>query len=88
MGCGRITFQVGGVSKGSGVRYVLDRLGIAAHECMVFGDWLNDLSMFELGGINVAMANAVPELLERAHHITEWDCETDGIARFLETWVL
>ncbi len=82
-GTARVVIQQRGVTKGSGVLELCRFQGVAPEECMVFGDWHNDLSMFEVGCINVAMVNAVPELRERAHHITERNNEADGVAHFL-----
>jgi hydroxymethylpyrimidine pyrophosphatase-like HAD family hydrolase len=50
----RIALQPAGTSKGSGLRHLLDLLGLTPEDCMVFGDWHNDLHMFEVGGVNVA----------------------------------
>ena len=58
----RLTLQPAGISKGSGLRHLLDLLGLEPGECMVFGDWHNDLHMFEVGGVNVAMGNAVDDV--------------------------
>lgn len=84
LGSTRVTFQPRGVSKGSGVESLLAQLGVAPAECLVFGDWHNDLPMFQIGCVNVAMANAVPEVKQLAHYTTEHTCEEDGVARFLE----
>lgn len=84
MGVRRVTFQPAGVDKGTGVLEVAHRLGIEARDCMVFGDWLNDLPMFGIGAVSVAMSNAVPEVLEAANHVTDFSCEEDGVARFLQ----
>ena len=80
----RITFQPAGVSKGSGVVDLANSLGIEAQDCMVFGDWHNDRPMFEVGATGVAMNNAVPEVKALADHVTQRDCENDGVAHFLE----
>jgi Cof subfamily protein (haloacid dehalogenase superfamily) len=79
----RVTLQSRGVSKGSGVELLASELGLEIADCLVFGDWLNDLSMFATGARAVAMANAVPEVKEAADEVTEYDCESDGVARFL-----
>lgn len=83
-GTGRVVIQQRDVTKGSGVRELCRYHRIDPGECLVFGDWYNDLSMFEVGCTNVAMANAMPEVRARAHHITEQDNEADGVAHFLE----
>ncbi|MDX1382831.1 MAG: HAD family hydrolase [Thermoanaerobaculia bacterium] len=72
------------VDKGTGVLETAAELGVEAEEVMVFGDWLNDLPMFRIGVVGVAMANAVPEVQEAADHVTEATCDEDGVARFLE----
>ena len=84
LGTTRLTLQPAGTSKGSGLRHLLDLLGLEPAECMVFGDWHNDLHMFEVGGVNVAMANAVDEVKAAAHIVLERSCEEHGVACFLE----
>ena len=83
MGGSRLAIQPPKTTKGSGVQNALEILGIGAQECMVFGDWHNDISMFEIGCVNVAMANAVDEVVALADHVTEHTSENDGVARFL-----
>jgi len=84
----RLTLQPAGTSKGSGVRHLLDLHGFQPEECMVFGDWHNDIHMFAVGGVSVAMANAVDELKAVAGVVLEHTCEEDGVACFLETQFL
>ena len=88
LGCQRISFQPQGVDKGSGVLGVARQLGIEPAECMVFGDWLNDLPMFEIGAVGVAMSNAVGEVHAASTYVTDHSCEDDGVARFLESHFL
>jgi len=83
LGRERLTFQPRDVNKGTAVRRLCDRLGVAPAECMVFGDWFNDVPLFRAGCFNVAMANAQPEVKALAHRVTPLDCEHDGVARFL-----
>ena len=81
---GRVILQRDDVTKGSGVATLCAGIGIEPGQCMVFGDWFNDLPMFDAGCVNVAMHNGQPKLRERADHITRRDCEHDGVADFLE----
>lgn len=87
LGEARITLQRRGVSKGAALAELIDRLEVDRADVMAFGDWLNDLSMFEVAGTAVAMANAVDPVKDAADHVTEHDCDDDGVARFLETLV-
>ena len=83
-GTTRITLQPAGTSKGSGLRHLLDLHWLEPEDCMVFGDWHNDLHMFAVGGVNVAMANAVDEVKAAAEIVLDRTCEEDGVACFLE----
>ncbi|KAL8139266.1 hypothetical protein V2J09_005287 [Rumex salicifolius] len=46
-----------GTSKGSGVRMLLDHLGVSAQEVMAIGDGENDVEMLELASFGVALSN-------------------------------
>lgn len=58
------------VSKGNGLVFLADYLGVPMKETIVIGDNLNDLSMFEVAGMKVAMANAVEVLKRKADFVT------------------
>ena len=51
-----------GVNKGSALRQLADHLGIRLERIAVIGDGGNDVSMFEVAGLAVAMGNAAPEV--------------------------
>jgi Cof subfamily protein (haloacid dehalogenase superfamily) len=70
-------------SKESAVAKVLERLGISPADAMVFGDDFNDLGLFRLCGIPVAMGNAIAELKEIARSVTT-DNDHEGVATVLE----
>ncbi|MBQ2693112.1 MAG: HAD hydrolase family protein, partial [Clostridia bacterium] len=70
-------------NKGEALRSLAAEMGVDLSETMVFGDALNDLSMFIDEWTCVAMGNACPELKEKADFITT-DVEDDGIYRACE----
>ncbi len=53
---------------------VMERLGVSADETAFIGDDLPDLGCFDLVGIGVAPADAVPEVRQRARYV----CEAPG----------
>jgi Cof subfamily protein (haloacid dehalogenase superfamily) len=57
-----------GVTKGVAVRRLQETLGVAPEQTVVFGDYLNDLEMLDAGAWSFAMADAHPEVLERARY--------------------
>ncbi len=57
-----------GVHKGLAVRRLQESLGITAEQTVAFGDYLNDLEMLDAAHLSFAMANAHPEVLDRANH--------------------
>lgn len=82
-GTARVVIQQRRITKGSGVVACCAHFGVSPQETMVFGDWYNDLSMFAAGCVNVATANAMPEVKAQADFITDLDCNADGVAHFL-----
>ena len=68
-----------GISKGSGLRWIGEYLGISTEEMIAFGDSGNDLAMLETAGIGVAMGNAEKEAKEIADYVTKTNNE-NGIA--------
>jgi hydroxymethylpyrimidine pyrophosphatase-like HAD family hydrolase len=64
--------------KAYGVRKILEHWGAEAKDAIVFGDGINDLSMFVDDWYKVAMGNACDELKARADYITT-DVDKDGI---------
>lgn len=53
-------------SKGSALSRLAERLGVAREDCVVVGDWYNDLSMFEWAKRSFVMAGAPDEVQRSA----------------------
>lgn len=66
-------------TKGSAIQRLLAHLGIDAADAIAVGDSWNDVEMFEVCGVAVAMGNARPELKGLADFVTT-DVLDDGIA--------
>lgn len=73
-----------GCSKGKAFRRLLRHSSLKQEQAAVIGDWYNDITMFDTKGIKVAVANAIPELLNAADIITTKPNKDDGIAEFFE----
>lgn len=74
--------QAMGVNKGSALVWLCDYAGYDVEHAVAFGDEANDAAMIEAAGDGVAMANATPEVLRVADHVT---CSNDeaGVAHYL-----
>jgi Cof subfamily protein (haloacid dehalogenase superfamily) len=77
----------GGVSKGSGLAELIRFLGLQKEQVCVFGDYINDLSLFEQAGLRVAMGNACGELKMKSDYVCDTN-DRDGVARFMESYFL
>ena len=64
--------------KAYGIKKVMDYLGADYADAIVFGDAMNDLSMFTNDWYKVAMGNAIPELKAKADLVTD-NVDADGI---------
>ena len=71
-------------TKGEALRRLMKHLGVRREEVLAFGDYYNDLELFEAAGVRVAVANAVPPLKAMADFVTTGTNEEGGIAEFLE----
>lgn len=56
--------------KGVGVRFLSEHYGIPMEDTVVIGDSYNDLSMFRIAGIRIAMGNAVDEIKQLSTSVT------------------
>lgn len=72
-----------GVSKRTGMIKLAKHLNLKKHQIAVIGDWYNDRDLFDFGGLNIALQNAVPELKNRADFITKKTNDEDGVGEFL-----
>jgi Cof subfamily protein (haloacid dehalogenase superfamily) len=80
---GIVEVSAAGVTKAAGLAWVADRLGVAPHHVVAFGDMPNDLPMLAWAGRGVAMANAHPSVLASADDVTEAN-DADGVGAYLE----
>eukprot|EP00878_Enallax_costatus_P009421 GHUV01009846.1.p1 GENE.GHUV01009846.1~~GHUV01009846.1.p1 ORF type:complete len:311 (+),score=53.37 GHUV01009846.1:194-1126(+) len=76
-----------GASKGAGVSWLLDYLGMDASGLMACGDGENDIEMLQLAAIGVAMGNAKREVVEVADYVVAKNDE-DGVAQAIHDCVL
>ena len=76
-----------GANKGTGVQNLARLLGISKKQICVFGDYHNDIPMFDAAGFSVAMGNADDTVKNRAAVITGTNDE-DGVARVIEKYFL
>ncbi|AEC01561.1 Cof-type HAD-IIB family hydrolase [Parasphaerochaeta coccoides] len=65
--------------KGTGVRRLMEYLGINSPQVMSIGDYYNDLGMFRDSGFAVAMGNAPQEVKDAADYVTASN-DDDGVA--------
>ncbi len=72
-----------GVSKASGLGYVVDELGLTRDDVLAIGDGRNDIEMLEWAGRGVAMGQAIQEVIDVADAVTASVYE-DGAAVELE----
>ena len=74
--------------KGEALQWLCSRLAIPMTEAMSFGDSMNDESMIRLAGMSVAMVNGLDSIKDMARYVTELSNNQDGLARFVDDFVL
>jgi len=76
-----------GVSKGSALKTLAERLGIAREHVVAIGDHENDLPMIAWAGLGLAMGNAIPAVRDAADAIIP-SVEEAGVAWAIEHYLL
>jgi Cof subfamily protein (haloacid dehalogenase superfamily) len=72
-----------GQNKGTFVEAMARRLGISSAAVATIGDMQNDLAMFKVSGVSIAMGNATDDVKRQATHVTASN-EDDGFAGAVE----
>ncbi|WP_010631951.1 Cof-type HAD-IIB family hydrolase [Sporolactobacillus vineae] len=78
-GIGNFEIMGPNVSKGNALYHLASFLDIPLEDVMAIGDNYNDLSMFAVSGISVAMGNADEVIKKKCTRVT-LDCSDDGVA--------
>lgn len=84
---GSLDVMASGVSKGEALRFLEEQGQLCLKETAVFGDNYNDVSMFELAGLPIAMANGEAAAKQAAKFVT---CSNDenGVAQAIRRYIL
>lgn len=75
------------VSKGDAVNALSSYLGISKEHIISIGDNINDISMFNVSGIGVAVNNAYDEVKEVADFVTEKSAKDGGFAEAIYKFI-
>jgi len=84
MGCYFLTLLHKDADKSHGIKSISEYLGFDLKKLTVFGDNFNDIGMFDLAGVAVAMQNAQEGVKQKAHLTLPHTNDEDGVARYLE----
>jgi hypothetical protein len=81
-----LEFAKRGVTKGSGLDFLAERLGFSPERTVAFGDGENDVELLEVAGFGVAIEGAHARLLE----VADGTCpgpERDGVAGVIDAFL-
>jgi hydroxymethylpyrimidine pyrophosphatase-like HAD family hydrolase len=82
-GFGIFDITAAGTDKGEAIELIANHYKVPMNEVCAFGDYDNDLEIFERVGLSVAMENSSPKL-KAAADLHTYSNEEDGIAHALE----
>lgn len=74
-------------TKGNVVHFLATYYDLSVSEIATIGDMHNDVSMFHVSGVSVAMGNALPEVQAEATYVTSSNND-DGFARAVKDYLL
>lgn len=70
-------------TKATGIKHLIEYLGIDIKDTYAFGDGHNDKEMIEYCGTGIAMGNAIDKVKQASDYITD-DIDNDGIFKALK----
>jgi Cof subfamily protein (haloacid dehalogenase superfamily) len=82
-----LDIMAAGITKGNALWFLADNQLIELSRTVVFGDNHNDISMLELAGLAITVANAEPEVKSVARFIAPSNDES-GVAYAIEKYIL
>lgn len=83
-----LEFNPKGITKGSGLRRLAERLGVDMADTIAIGDSTNDLTMIEYAGLGCGVANMVDEVRAKVDYACERTVDEGAIAEVIERFVL
>lgn len=75
------------VNKGVGINKFLEFFNLTKEQSVCFGDYINDLDMFDACGTKVAMENGCDEVKQKADFVTLTN-EESGVAYYINKYIL
>lgn len=84
VGCYFLTLLHKDADKSHGIRSVSEYIGFDLEKLTVFGDNFNDIGMFELAGVSVAVANAQEGVKKAAKIVLPHTNDEDAVAKYLK----
>jgi hydroxymethylpyrimidine pyrophosphatase-like HAD family hydrolase len=81
-----LEFAQAGVTKGTGLRFAAEHLGLSLERTVGFGDGENDVELLEAAGYGVAVETAHPRLRAVADAFCP-PAEEEGVAQVVEAYL-
>lgn len=73
-------------SKGASIEKIAEHYNIKKEDIIVFGDAENDVEMFKIAGVSIAMSNGKESLKKHASYVTKKDNDHNGIYHTLKVY--
>lgn len=81
-------FNALGVSKGSGLKWLAQYLGMDSKEIIAIGDNYNDVEMIKAASLGVAVKSAAEDIKELAQYVTIKDYYEGAVKEVIEKFIL
>ena len=78
--------NVKGISKGTGLKRLLEKLGMTGKDLIAFGDGGNDIDMLDFAEYSYAMANGMQEVKDHAKFVAPANTE-NGVFKVLQEYL-
>lgn len=83
-----LEFNALGVSKGYGLKWLTEYLGLSRDEVIAIGDNYNDVEMIKEAGLGVCVESSMDDIKELADYVTSVDYDRGAVQEVIEKFVL
>lgn len=83
-----LEFNALNASKGSGLKWIADYLGVSVEECVAIGDSHNDIEMIQVAGLGTCVSSAHDDIKAISDIVLKKDYYEGAVKELIEEYVL
>lgn len=80
-------FNAKGINKGFGLLKLCELLNVDPKDTIAIGDNFNDLSMIEVAGLGIGVANTIDSMRDKCDYLTKTNCDEGAVSEVIDKFI-